>query len=623
MNTSMSRLAELAWSQFWQICAVALVVGLVARLFCRRRPHLAYLLWMIVIVKCLTPPLWSSPIGVFSWTRMDRLTTASRNSAASVTLPSTGFTPAISAGAAILGQDIPMQPTNWLQTANVVGAIWLAGTAAYAGFVVVNLVVVSLRLRRSLVAIDSTLSTRMVESSRRLRVGRSVRLVVTTQPVGPAVYGIIRPTLVLPQALLSAKPLVELEPILAHELIHIRRGDTLAAMLQLVAQCLWWFHPLVWWANRQVCRERERSCDEEVLAGLKCDPAAYGQGLLDIVRLKKKLRPMLAYPGVRSGEVTSRRLEHIMQNESRFHLRTPLPYWVLALVGTVAALPGAGFAVDSPMPGGDPKGEQVTLNDAIAGEDRQSEPNFYVLPIKTALQRSFLVGGDSLKAYVGINGSALLGKRGDELMRAIDAPALKRTLAAIRGSDQEPQVVFSITFGQIKPEDRVPVRAIIDPAKVALEAIARESRIRVARVDERYHYDGYDWTATVAAIKAIDFEKDNADEPGIGDEVVKAYPVRTKTSRFMVNVDCVVRISQSLDGVDQPVISPKLQERVKSAVSKLDLQKKNKILFSFVGHTRNSEAINQALVQVHDETGKNEIEKLADLLGFKGSSMSL
>ena len=60
MNLTPSNLAELAWTQLWQVTLLAVVVAAVVHLAARARPHLAYLLWMLVIVKCLTPPLWSS-----------------------------------------------------------------------------------------------------------------------------------------------------------------------------------------------------------------------------------------------------------------------------------------------------------------------------------------------------------------------------------------------------------------------------------------------------------------------------------------------------------------------------------------------------------------------------------
>ena len=67
MSLPANELARLAWSQLWQVTVLVMIVGALVRVACRRRPHLAYLLWMLVVVKCLTPPLWSSPAGVFSW----------------------------------------------------------------------------------------------------------------------------------------------------------------------------------------------------------------------------------------------------------------------------------------------------------------------------------------------------------------------------------------------------------------------------------------------------------------------------------------------------------------------------------------------------------------------------
>ena len=54
--------------------------------------------------------------------------------------------------------------------------------------------------------------------------------------------------------------------MLLHEVAHVRRRDTWVACLQLAAQILWWFHPLVWWMNREISRQQERSCDKEVVA---------------------------------------------------------------------------------------------------------------------------------------------------------------------------------------------------------------------------------------------------------------------------------------------------------------------------------------------------------------------
>src|SRR5262249_35193908 len=55
-----------AWMQFWQVTVLIAAVGLLTRLVLRRRPHLSYVLWMLVLVKCVTPPLIPSRFGLFT-----------------------------------------------------------------------------------------------------------------------------------------------------------------------------------------------------------------------------------------------------------------------------------------------------------------------------------------------------------------------------------------------------------------------------------------------------------------------------------------------------------------------------------------------------------------------------
>ena len=85
--------------------------------------------------------------------------------------------------------------------------------------------------------------------------------------------GLFRPVIVLPEVVVRGKRPEELTPLVAHELIHVRRGDLWLGLLQTTAQALWWFHPLVWLAARLSAREVERCCDEEVVGALGCDPA--------------------------------------------------------------------------------------------------------------------------------------------------------------------------------------------------------------------------------------------------------------------------------------------------------------------------------------------------------------
>lgn len=346
MTPEIAGVAGLAWNQLWQVTVVALVVGALARLADSKFAHLGYLLWMLIIVKCLAPPIWSSPTGVFSWAATRATVPASatktgteshaaladaRNAESASSYPYEPAVPDSEPGSRRLEQTV--QWTTGLEI------VWLVGFLACSGALVARRISYARLLRRSRILASERLMGLVAGLTRRLRVRRKVRVFVTSMPLGPAVYGLLRPTLVLPEWLMG-KPREEIEPVLAHELIHVRRGDIASGLAQLVAQVVWWFHPLVWWANRHTCRQRECCCDEEVLATLRCDPAHYAQMLLDVLRRNRQLHPVFALSSVGSARVTLTRLEKIMNPASKIHRRTPPWCWAIAILAAILVLPG-------------------------------------------------------------------------------------------------------------------------------------------------------------------------------------------------------------------------------------------------------------------------------------------
>lgn len=199
MNALLHEFAPFAIRQFWQLTFVALIVAVVVRFCCQRRPHLAYLLWMLVIIKCLTPPLWSSPTGLFSWVSAQRA--ASSGSAIELTeddldmgLPAS----AMFAERNPLPTEEPVGATamiSGVSVVTVVGLIWLVGCLVFAGIVIAKRTACHIVLRRCSKPAEPELAVLARELSLRLGVWNNVRVLVASRPIGPAAWGAIRPTI--------------------------------------------------------------------------------------------------------------------------------------------------------------------------------------------------------------------------------------------------------------------------------------------------------------------------------------------------------------------------------------------------------------------------------------------
>ncbi len=350
---------RLAWTQTWQLAALAAAVALVAKVTCRQRPHLAYLLWMLVVVKAATPPVWSSPTGAFSWALCESVAEQPTvvgerlpNAPAPIAMSATAFTPAPDPlpPAAVEPQVVRTEPiARQLSVAAMLLLTWSIGAAALAMWLVVGWLSLLRRLRSTAEQAPTPLIRRFDELRRQLGPARPVRLLVTGEVLGPAAMGWWRGTVIVPRQLVEKSQPGELDAILTHELVHLRRFDPLAGSLQLAVQCLWWWHPAVWWANRQARVERERSCDEAVLAELNCRPVDYARLLVEILQWRQQLVPAVFWSGMRSTAATTARVRHVLDAKA-FRRRSPFAAWLIAAALLLVVLPGAGWRFTTAAP---------------------------------------------------------------------------------------------------------------------------------------------------------------------------------------------------------------------------------------------------------------------------------
>jgi beta-lactamase regulating signal transducer with metallopeptidase domain len=433
----MNDFLHMLWTQAWQIAVLAIMVACCTRTIAKNRPHLAHAMWLLVLVKCVTPPMWGHPLGVFS--RLQTLTVSDEKTDVSTSEnvnsvetdlglslsigDSSGSELPIESELAALQSTQPIVRINAANNANLITTpapevsdwrtaephrpsrdLW-PGPLFFCLVVgaIATLSVMIIRCLRCLQSIhqhrttefDHLLNERLQVLSKKLRLRRVPRIIVSDVLFGPAVLGVLRHTIVLPRCLLQAgrsflpertfadgepaqrsidhtslpegaectqvaasrvvlsgrqdppKPLpgrqdlLYLDPILAHELLHIRRGDLRTGLLQAIVQSLWWFHPAVWFCNRWLSREAERCCDEQVIAELGCSPSQYARSLLSVIESKHQLQPIPVFPGMKPVEITSQRMERIMSLKTGLKKQTPLWCWLAVAVLAIAVLPGA------------------------------------------------------------------------------------------------------------------------------------------------------------------------------------------------------------------------------------------------------------------------------------------
>jgi len=159
---------------------------------------------------------------------------------------------------------------------------------------------------------------------------RQARVLASPGVPIPLAWGIFRPVIVLPADAVQW-PEERLRTALLHELVHIWRLDLPAQTIAQAACCLYWFHPLVWMAVRQLRKERERACDDAVLLrGVAAHE--YAAHLMDLVRgLSSRRVPWAGAPAMAEASDLEVRVRALLdRNTKRYPLRRQMAAAVAA-----------------------------------------------------------------------------------------------------------------------------------------------------------------------------------------------------------------------------------------------------------------------------------------------------
>ena len=304
------------------LAIVAMVVGATTR-----RPHLAYMLWLLVFVKLVTPPIKTIPVltipehpetavAINDHSRSgppaasDREADVSRSGppAANNPEPDVADQPAASLSARV-GSVVFSHGKEWLPP------IWLLGSVVVFAWSLVRVYRFGRLLAAGSEVAPQPLQATAVKTARRLKLSTIPTICTTSARISPMVWwagGKVR--IVIPATLLGQMDEKQWQWILAHELAHVRRRDYLVRWIEWLACVGFWWNPVVWWAQRNLRATEEICCDALVLSCLKPKPRSYANSLLTAVEFLAfpALRPPAMASEINSGGFLERRFRMIV-----------------------------------------------------------------------------------------------------------------------------------------------------------------------------------------------------------------------------------------------------------------------------------------------------------------------
>ncbi|HEV3121781.1 MAG TPA: M56 family metallopeptidase, partial [Isosphaeraceae bacterium] len=287
------------------LAATALALAAAAVGWHRRRPALAHSLWLLVLLKLVTPPLvsfpveWPAPVA----TRMEQVPpqaaepqgigamhgddvapreTFTSEIAIIAPLPTKAEPTLEPRPVPVTGLVPPKTTSSWrVRPWAAVAGLWLAGTVLYVIVTGVRLLRFESLARQARVAPDE-LRVRVEKLANQLGMARAPLVGLVAGRIAPLLWAVFgRPRLLLPEQLWARLDCDQRDALLLHELAHLRRRDHWVRLLELLVRSLYWWHPVVWWAGARLRQFEEECCDAWVVHARPGSVRSYATALVE------------------------------------------------------------------------------------------------------------------------------------------------------------------------------------------------------------------------------------------------------------------------------------------------------------------------------------------------------
>lgn len=243
--------------------------------------------------------------------------------------------------------EIGKEAQGWLkpvasEIAAILPLVWLTGALVLAVYVCANNFNLLRIVKRERPLTNQKILDLLEDCKAEMGIRIILGVVATDKVNSPALFGFIRPRLLLPKGMLETLSREELRYVFLHELAHLKRHDIYIGWLISLLQVLHWFNPLIWLAFYRVRADRELACDALVLARTQSGQAKdYGRTIVNLLERFSRSQRLPAMAGILETKTQlKRRITMIARFKKNSYQWSPLAVVLIIVLGCVA-LPDA------------------------------------------------------------------------------------------------------------------------------------------------------------------------------------------------------------------------------------------------------------------------------------------
>ncbi|MFC1633402.1 M56 family metallopeptidase [Planctomycetota bacterium] len=316
LNTQLLRIFDwLLWTTIQG--SVLIVVIVLLQLILRRRMPVRwhYLLWVLLLIRLAVPWLPESKMSIFNLVprsiQQGQIIESYSESRSAHGMDLYYFAETTDTQETEAKGDSEAVSVSFVR---LLPLLWLLGTVVIAGYVCVRNINLWWTIKRERPITDQTILDLLEDCKMQMGIQTILGVVVSDRIKSPALFGFIRPRLLLPQGILETYGHEELRYVFIHELAHLKQRDIYLGWLIALLHVAHWFNPLMWFAFGRMRADREMACDRLAISTMGPDePPKYGRTIVNLLESFSQVRYLPSVAGI---------LEDTCQMERRIKMIT-------------------------------------------------------------------------------------------------------------------------------------------------------------------------------------------------------------------------------------------------------------------------------------------------------------
>ncbi|MFC1541672.1 M56 family metallopeptidase [Candidatus Latescibacterota bacterium] len=348
------RLIPHLWAVSWQVSILFLVIWIVERLSFKASSLFRYWLWLIVLIRLCIPLNLTLPESInHLFTEKIGIEIPSIQSFVERNEIPDGFGfqelthSGINENTGNFSTIEPAKSALSEKISDVAAKIWLVLFLFIGSLILYRIIRVNRSLNRCEPIKRKDLCSLFGKLKKDMGLNSSVGLynIDIDNTDMPAVIGILKPRVFLPRTIAENWQIEDIEPLLLHELAHIKRNDHVVNFLQVFIQIVYFFHPVVWFVNHRIRKLREQLSDDLALHCLGMKNKHYSMSILRVLENSVK-QPAFGFIGIGFSERKSfagERIKRIM--DTNYVNKTKMTVFSMILV-MIIGISGILFSCD-------------------------------------------------------------------------------------------------------------------------------------------------------------------------------------------------------------------------------------------------------------------------------------